>query len=275
MKVSLVYRWENWKTNRTRGKAFGLTLPRTLDVELGPIGFAGWCTTMARRWLRRLSRISEVRIFQIQCVATSQTRTFHSQINGDIVALPSELISVWYTCNQFIFRQTYLLLANSRTVPVSNWPCLTKSGVSSRQRTWYQWVKGSVGAVDNHTELDEPKNATSNQNANPCTKPDCSAWNSSGISKRIKWKLVKTWCGTRYYIKTHPFDEDLIRKQYESLQRVWRIWQCKFEYQMYQQWVAENIPSLQHFSGNSNRLRGSSVGTWNPKPKIVTQFDLR
>ena len=37
------------------------------------------------------------------------------------------------------------------TVPDSVWPSLANSGVCSRQRTWYHWVRGSVGAVDSHT----------------------------------------------------------------------------------------------------------------------------
>jgi len=28
-----------------------------------------------------------------------------------------------------------------------------KRGDCSRQRTWYQWVRGSVGAVDSHTVI--------------------------------------------------------------------------------------------------------------------------
>ena len=55
-------------------------------------------------------------------------------------------------------------------------------GCLRRQRTWYQCVKGSVGAVDNQTVCPVPIKATSNQNASPCTVPDCSMWNSKGIS---------------------------------------------------------------------------------------------
>lgn len=44
----------------------------------------------------------------------------------------------------------YLLLATSSAVPDSVSPALVKRGDCSRQRTWYQWVRGSVGAVDSH-----------------------------------------------------------------------------------------------------------------------------
>ena len=37
------------------------------------------------------------------------------------------------------------------TLPMTVWPCLTNSGVCSRHRTWYQCVRGCVGAVDNQT----------------------------------------------------------------------------------------------------------------------------
>lgn len=32
-------------------------------------------------------------------------------------------------------------------------PALANSGDWNRQRTWYQWVRGSVGAVDSHTVI--------------------------------------------------------------------------------------------------------------------------
>ncbi|TNN65058.1 hypothetical protein EYF80_024797 [Liparis tanakae] len=38
-------------------------------------------------------------------------------------------------------------------VPDSVSPALVKRGDCSRQRTWYQWVSGSVGAVDSHTVI--------------------------------------------------------------------------------------------------------------------------
>lgn len=44
----------------------------------------------------------------------------------------------------------YLRLATSSAVPDSVSPALVKRGDCSRQRTWYQWVRGSVGAVDSH-----------------------------------------------------------------------------------------------------------------------------
>lgn len=48
---------------------------------------------------------------------------------------------------------SYLLLAISIAVPDSVSPALVKRGDCSRQRTWYQWVRGSVGAVDSHTVI--------------------------------------------------------------------------------------------------------------------------
>lgn len=47
----------------------------------------------------------------------------------------------------------HLLLAISRHVPESVSPALANSGDWNRHRTWYQWVRGSVGAVDNHTVI--------------------------------------------------------------------------------------------------------------------------
>ena len=38
-------------------------------------------------------------------------------------------------------------------VPDSVSPALVKRGDCSRQRTWYQWVRGSVGAVDSQTVI--------------------------------------------------------------------------------------------------------------------------
>lgn len=48
---------------------------------------------------------------------------------------------------------SYLLLAISRHVPESVSPALANSGDWNRHRTWYQWVRGSVGAVDSHTVI--------------------------------------------------------------------------------------------------------------------------
>lgn len=54
---------------------------------------------------------------------------------------------------QFIVSKfTYLLLHLSTHLPVRVCPCLTRTGVSTRHLTWYQWVRVSVGAVDNHTD---------------------------------------------------------------------------------------------------------------------------
>lgn len=114
-------------------------------------------------------------------------------------------------------------MATSSAVPDSVSPALVKRGDCRRQRTWYQWVSGSVGAVDSHTVIlqkrwkrrvgekpsqpsdylkallqmwhtsnadcmfllvtyTDPINATSNQNARPCTRPECIMWNLKGIS---------------------------------------------------------------------------------------------
>lgn len=48
---------------------------------------------------------------------------------------------------------SYLLLAINRAVPESVSPALVNSGDCSKQRTWYQWVRGSVGAVESHTVI--------------------------------------------------------------------------------------------------------------------------
>lgn len=48
---------------------------------------------------------------------------------------------------------SHLLLAISRHVPESVSPALANSGDWNRHRTWYQWVRGSVGAVDSHTVI--------------------------------------------------------------------------------------------------------------------------
>jgi hypothetical protein len=36
-------------------------------------------------------------------------------------------------------------------LPVRTWPSLTRIGCWRRHRTWYQWVSGSVGAVESQT----------------------------------------------------------------------------------------------------------------------------
>lgn len=79
---------------------------------------------------------------------------------------------------------SYLLFATSTTNPVMSCPCFTKIGFISRQRTWYQCVSGSDGAVDSHTCWSVPLNSTSNQNAKPWHVPDSRIWNSSGIAIR-------------------------------------------------------------------------------------------
>lgn len=61
----------------------------------------------------------------------------------------------------------HLLFAIRMTFPDNNWPLLQNKGFSKRQRTWYQCVRGSVGAVLNQTCCVDPINATSNQNASP------------------------------------------------------------------------------------------------------------
>lgn len=83
---------------------------------------------------------------------------------------------------KYINNVTCRLFATSRTRPVITWPCLTNSGFSRRQRTWYQCVSGSVGLVLNHIVCCDPAKATSNQNARPWQVPDSSKWNSNGIS---------------------------------------------------------------------------------------------
>jgi len=158
------------------------TLSSSLNIKLSPICFARWSRTVTRWGWGRLSSIPEIRIFQIQCVTTRYTSTFNPQFNRDVVTLSKNHLFRERVClvQEIII---YLLFARRRTTPVKSWPCLTKRGVSKRQRTWYQWVNGSVGAVDSQIADDEPKNATSNQKASPWTKPDWSEWNSKGISK--------------------------------------------------------------------------------------------
>lgn len=51
------------------------------------------------------------------------------------------------------FLTSYLLLAMRRHVPERVSPALAKSGDWKRHRTWYQWVRGSVGAVESQTVI--------------------------------------------------------------------------------------------------------------------------
>jgi len=46
---------------------------------------------------------------------------------------------------------TYRVFERRWTQPTSVSLHLANTGSCSRHRTWYQWVSGSVGAVDNHT----------------------------------------------------------------------------------------------------------------------------
>ncbi len=85
------------------------------------------------------------------------------------------------------------MLACMSTLPDSTWPCLTGTGRCSRHRTWYQWVSGSVGAVDSQTVAPLPMKATSNQKASPCTVPDWVMWNSTGISIRCSSDSSAFW----------------------------------------------------------------------------------
>ena len=53
--------------------------------------------------------------------------------------------------NSIGYRHTTdLSLAVSCTDPVISCPALTKMGREKRQRIWYQWVRGCMGAVDSH-----------------------------------------------------------------------------------------------------------------------------
>lgn len=50
-----------------------------------------------------------------------------------------------------LYSPAYRLLATNSTFPERVSPSLAKRGVWRRHRTWYQWVRGSVGAVDSQT----------------------------------------------------------------------------------------------------------------------------
>lgn len=52
---------------------------------------------------------------------------------------------------QYNVSHTHLWLAVIVTLPVTTWPELTRMGCGRRQRIWYQWVSGCVGAVESHT----------------------------------------------------------------------------------------------------------------------------
>lgn len=64
-----------------------------------------------------------------------------------------ELLGAWPLPPPALGGSSHLLLAISRHVPESVSPALANSGDWNRHRTWYQWVRGSVGAVDSHTVI--------------------------------------------------------------------------------------------------------------------------
>lgn len=76
--------------------------------------------------------------------------------------------------------QAYRLLATSRAVPDSVSPALVKRGDCSRQRTWYQCVSGSVGAVDSHTVILQGGHET---RLNERLKTPAQVWSSRSLTR--------------------------------------------------------------------------------------------
>ena len=60
----------------------------------------------------------------------------------------------------------------------------------SRDPTWYQCVRGSVGAVDSQTVCELPLKETSNQKAKPCSILVFKTWYSTGMSAQISPVIV-------------------------------------------------------------------------------------
>lgn len=139
------------------------------------------------------------------CPSTDESLISPLYTNGDL----EKRFTFESLHNLWGLAASYLLLATSRAVPDSVSPALVKRGDCNRQRTWYQWVRGSVGAVDSHTVIlrrecqlavrqgnlwrfgaaasvrrtyTDPMNATSNQKARPCTRPEFIIRNLKGIS---------------------------------------------------------------------------------------------
>lgn len=176
---------------------------------------------------------------------------------------------------------SYLLLATSRAVPDSVSPALVKRGDCNRQRTWYQWVRGSVGAVDSHTVIlqreykrsaavrqdnpvwlmeglsahstaqlscagdwwtyTDPINATSNQKARPCTKPEFIMRNLKGISilkdnrkwhgnRIIQCTVVDNFMWFDYLYQPQTCKDPLLWPPGSSLY-VWPTWPWEYGYQ--------------------------------------------
>lgn len=181
------------------------TLSSSLDVQLRPVRFT-WRRCVVSGWRScRLACVPKVRVLEVKRVGAGQSWALDVQINSYVVALPMSNHIPLVVNNIRFITETYRLFARSNTVPVRSWPCLTKMGVSSRQRTWYQCVSGSVGAVDSQMFAWEPKNATSNQNARPWTNPDWSMWNSRGISEIIV-RLLKVMVVDNIWRRTHSVE---------------------------------------------------------------------
>lgn len=86
----------------------------------------------------------------------NQTLAETRRMETDIIEQPSNInLTHWFSLEMekagLVEAHVYLLLAISRTVPDRVCPSLAKSGVWSKHLTWYQRVRGSVGAVESHT----------------------------------------------------------------------------------------------------------------------------
>lgn len=101
-------------------------------------------------------------VFQVQEVAGLGACLVHLGHNTDVVALSAgagRAAMSWLPGGTEPLLPpapggcSHLLLAISRHVPESVSPALANSGDWNRHRTWYQWVRGSVGDVDSHTVI--------------------------------------------------------------------------------------------------------------------------
>lgn len=111
-----------------------------LDFSKAPLPCQAQCKVMCAQQALKLR--AAVQPQSGLCRAYCPFLVLESQGPAGFLLLP--LISTQY----FL---AYLLLATNSTFPERVSPSLAKRGVWRRHRTWYQWVRGSVGAVDSQT----------------------------------------------------------------------------------------------------------------------------
>ena len=116
----------------------------------------------------------EVRVLEVESIAGDGAGALYPALQGQVVALLGVGHHQHLPGQKLALLRKYRLGQETANLAEYNYIIIIIRLLKALKNiTWYQCVRGWVGAVLSHTVLLVPMKATSNQKAIPCTVPVC------------------------------------------------------------------------------------------------------